>query len=296
MQSSKNWMFTINNPSEGEYPELKSTMQYLIYQKEKGLEGTEHLQGYVVLRAKSRLAAVSKLFPRAHLEVRKGSHEQARDYCSKEASRIGGAPMSFGEEPAQGKRSDLLLIKRKLDEGQSVLDCAKEEELFPSCIRYWCNLSKYQLGVAKQRDFITHTTVVYGESGTGKSTWVRAHAPGAYWVNKPGGDHKTWWDGYTGQLDVVIDEFKGWISRDDFCRLADSTPYQVPTKGGFVNFVAKRIWITSNWHPCQWWDKFEEPLQRRLSGQHGIILAKELPVESDPKQPMSSFVPFSVFQ
>ena len=56
----------------------------MIIGREVGQEGTPHLQGYVIMEKKTTLVEMKKLFPRAHLEVAKGSPEQNKIYCSKD--------------------------------------------------------------------------------------------------------------------------------------------------------------------------------------------------------------------
>lgn len=45
--------------------------------------GTRHLQGYIELPNRLRIAGLRKLLPGCHIEARRGSAEQARNYCSK---------------------------------------------------------------------------------------------------------------------------------------------------------------------------------------------------------------------
>ena len=43
-------------------------------------------------------------------------------------------------------------------------------------------------------------------SGTGKSRWVAATWPDAFWKSP----ESKWWDGYSGQETVVLDDFKDY--------------------------------------------------------------------------------------
>ena len=76
-----NWIFTINNPSSNEIPRTWPGVRYCVWQLETGAEGTNHLQGYLVLEKKKRLRGMKKLNKEAHWEIRKGTHEQAKQYC-----------------------------------------------------------------------------------------------------------------------------------------------------------------------------------------------------------------------
>ena len=103
--AKRNWLFTINNPTEEDDPKEWPT-QYVTYQLEKGDEGTPHYQGYVEMSSVCRLAAMKKLNPRAHWEPRFGTQDEAIAYCTKEDTRVDG-PWEQGEKKQQGKRSDL---------------------------------------------------------------------------------------------------------------------------------------------------------------------------------------------
>ena len=74
-------------------------------------------RGYVVFSGKKRLQWLKRNCDQtAHWESRRGSHLQAKEYCSKEESRVDG-PWEAGEEGdhlgGQGKRNDMLALKRK---------------------------------------------------------------------------------------------------------------------------------------------------------------------------------------
>jgi hypothetical protein len=271
------WMFTINNPTEEDHPRqwLPDNVRYAIWQKERGDNGTEHFQGYLLLaRRGRRLGGMKRMNSRAHWEPRRGTHLQAKKYCSKEESRIED-PEEIGEEPADGVggRSDLVSVKRMLDEGATDREIADEH--FGSWCRYHQAFKRYrQVLLAPYRQWHSYCTVLWGEPGVGKTRHVSEHTSveTTYWLPKPNGT-RVFWDGYEGQEDVVIDEFFGWLPRDLMCRLIDRTPFRVETKGGSVPFLARRVWITSNNPPFEWWPKVGlGPMRRRLSGELGACL------------------------
>ncbi len=88
--------FTLNNPSDP-IPFDVEKMEYLVYQREVGVNGTPHFQGYCEFKTKKRLAAVKELLGnRCHIERRFGTQEQAIRYAKKEDTRVAG-PWEFGE-------------------------------------------------------------------------------------------------------------------------------------------------------------------------------------------------------
>jgi hypothetical protein len=91
-------------------------------------------------------------------------------------------------------------------------------------------------------------------------------------MKKPASNQAIFFDGYDGQEDVVVDEFYGWIPYDLLCRMCDRYPLLVDTKGGAVQFCPKRIWITSNKKPEDWYKLDMSAMFRRLSGTMGQVL------------------------
>ena len=81
---TRGWCYTINNFTEEDRDGLRSLeCVYNIFGYERGAEGTPHLQGYVHFKSHKTLKGVKKMMPRAHLEPRKGTIDQAVDYCKK---------------------------------------------------------------------------------------------------------------------------------------------------------------------------------------------------------------------
>lgn len=107
---SRSWCFTLNNYVEADIARLRflgSSVSYLVFGREVGDSGTPHLQGYVVFNRKCALSSAKRsVGDRAHLEVTRGSPEQASDYCKKD-----GVFEEFGTLPVQGKRSDWAAYK-----------------------------------------------------------------------------------------------------------------------------------------------------------------------------------------
>jgi len=256
---SRNWCFTINNPTPADTPEAWQGVKYVIYQKERGAAGTEHIQGYLHLFANKRLSGVKKLHPTAHWEPRRGSHEQARAYCMKDDTAIAGTRVEWGDPPKvdlerMGGRSTQerwTAVKRKLDEGATFSEL--EEFDTELAIKHASAWKRYKASITPERSWKTEVIVCWGTTGTGKSRWAQRTFPGAYW--KP---RNEWWCGYEGQEVVILDDFYGWLPLDFMLRLLDRYPLLVGNKGAHAQFVAKTIVITSNKEPLQWYKNISQ--------------------------------------
>ena len=76
-------MWTENN-YEGLMPFEPQVMRWQIFSEEIGEDGTPHLQGYTYFKnALTMESAKQWLKGRVHLEPRRGTHAQAKEYCSK---------------------------------------------------------------------------------------------------------------------------------------------------------------------------------------------------------------------
>lgn len=262
----RGWVFTLNNPPRVELPQdWVDLAMFCVWQLEKGEEGTRHLQGYVLFTNAVRFQTVKKLSREAHWEPRRGTHCEAKDYCSKLDTRLDG-PFTFGHEPVgQGKRTDLEGVKKRIDDGASVEELW--ETNFSELVKFGRGIREYIMLKSKSRSTKTKVHILYGTTGCGKSHAARLEAgPDAYWRWQ---GNSEWWDGYTGQSHVVIDEFYGWIKWSQLLRVCDEYPLRVEIKGGTVSFVATAVWITSNKAPDAWYSYERgmeyETLLRRLT-------------------------------
>lgn len=84
---SRAYCLTINNytDKERQFACEYGPCEYIIVGDEIGKEGTRHLQIYFRLKNAKSFSKVKKEFPRAHIEIAKGSDEQNRAYCSKQS-------------------------------------------------------------------------------------------------------------------------------------------------------------------------------------------------------------------
>lgn len=162
---SKQWCFTINNYTLELVQNIKAVaetddkLQYIVFQPERGEQGTPHLQGYVAFVNRKMMSTVKNwLGVNAHLEVTRGTPKQASFYCKDESfDPTAGFPMyEFGTLPTElnlqhnGQR--LLQVKEYIDQANHVWDLAKNEpSLFPVIANNHNALEKYEVQVTPPR-------------------------------------------------------------------------------------------------------------------------------------------------
>lgn len=272
-----NWMFTLFS-KEGEDPDIDLPrswpINYCIWQLElcpttKRL----HLQGYFQLPKKQRMSYLKKkIHPTCFFERRKGTHQQAKDYCSKTETRQKG-PWTIGEEneiEKPGQRNDLLDLKRKVDEGYSNLELW--DNYFPPMLKFHKSIQVYKNLKSTPRNWQTECLYLYGPTNVGKTTlakemYSKDRPTKNWWMPKSNSSTAPcWFDGYDNHIHVIFNEFRGEIPVGLLLELIDNCPTTVPIKCGFVNWAPRQIFITSNFHWKNYYPQAEWPqLERRIT-------------------------------
>lgn len=294
-KSSRNVCWTWNNPpgvgldmSETEYAAYaQAAMQqlssmsgcnFVVFQLERGEQGTLHYQGYSEFTKGVKWTAFkSATGVQLHCEARRGSQDSAIDYCCKEEGRIAG-PFRSGEPRCnrpglrtdiQQFRDDIRAGKRRHElEDSHPLLCAK----YPKFISFVRNGTRSSF---RRKDVV----LLVGSPGVGKTRFAEEQGGGDLWVQPIGG--QGWFDGYDMQKHALFDDFMGKGSKmrlDDLLRLLDGYSVQVPVKGDFVPWCPETIYITSNYHPREWYDwKDRLPsyyaLKRRVTKVHELDIS-----------------------
>lgn len=270
-KNSRGWLFTVFPDDTEEWhldDTVKAVCKYWAYQRECcPTTKREHVQGYLEFKCQRTFDAVkAKLPPGAHIEARRGTPYDAWTYCCKEDTRIAGPWHSEAEPKGKGHRSDIDAIGEAILNGGRSADIALERP--GAYIRNWRGIERLERLVQKQRSQPCEVSVFWGPTGTGKSRQAYEEADGECYVKEP--SHR-WWDGYTGQRDVIIDDYTpvehgGGITSALLLRWLDRYPCIVETKGGTQQLLATRWWITSNWNPENWLNVYHTPaLMRRIT-------------------------------
>lgn len=276
---AKHWVFTLNDKqnlldSEKVIDLLAPHCDYLVFQEEKGADGTKHYQGYAEFKKKLRFSQILNFSNRwrPHWEKRKGTRQQARDYAMKDETRIDG-PWESGDKPwnpkAQGKRSDLDKLAICVQEKKT--DAEIFEEHPGATLKYLRHIQSCRQIWKPQRETQLEVHLFYGAPGTGKTR--------LFWDNYKDGfqlpiSKNLWFSGYAQQSAVLIDDFAGNTGLTQLLQILDRYPIQVETKGGHTWFCPNFIAITSNLHPWEWYDYSQRTssyaaLKRRI---HKVVL------------------------
>jgi len=249
--------FTLNNYTECEFHALKTykNNKYYCIGREVGENGTPHLQGYLEFKNQVSYDTLKKEFPKMHFERRRGSPQQASDYCKKD-----GKFEENGTISNPGKRTDLELVAQTITENKNLRTIALEHP--ESYIKYHNGIEKLRnLTHFEHRDAAPNVFWLYGKSGTGKTRYVADKHPDYYLKNS-----SKWWDGYEQQETVLIDDydFDHYYGFRELLRLLDRYKYQVEVKGSVINFNSPYIYITSEFPPEHFFGKDENTIKQIL--------------------------------
>lgn len=257
------WVFTLNNPdmSDETFKEtlaLEWPVKYAVFQRETAETGTVHFQGYVEFESRVRLSAIRKLprADRAHWEKRRGTRDEARKYCMKDDSRLSG-PHEIGQwqEVAQGRRTDLHIACDILKSGGSLRDIAEQQPA--TFVRYHRGMQTLLNTTARSRDEAPEVTLLIGPPGCGKTRSVRDLEPFEELWCAPPGQAFQWFDHYQNQEAALFDDFDGKASKVPLSvvlQVLDRYAIRVSAKGSFCWWVPKRVYVTTNVHPRNWYD------------------------------------------
>lgn len=223
--------------------------------------GRDHIQAYIEFKNALKFRTIKKILPnnanfdKAYADPETNRHYCGKpwpdckcDFCTKPGGRKpGGRSLESGEiSKGQGSRTDLIKLKRALEEGAKEADLISSDELFPVWCRYPNIYKRYKCAKITGRDRNTKPEVSFitGASGVGKTRRVfDEHKDNVYMK-----DNSKWWDGYEGQRCILLDELdthEHW-KIEEMLRLLDRYPYQGQTKGGYININSPYITITSN--------------------------------------------------
>lgn len=253
-KKSRAHVFVLHNYTDADEATLKKVAEkavYMVYGKEICPEtGGHHLQGYVYYENRRVSSSVSKKLGGCWTECARGTPQHNTKYCSKD-----GKVTTYGEEPAQGKRTDLTGFIDAVRDSEERLDVYQLIEEHPQiCARHQRFVDKVQNLYHPLKDLTEFNNFwYYGVPGGGKSYAARQLGP--YYAKAP----VKWFDGYCHEDIIIIEELSPGVSSEMTTMmklLSDLYPYNCEIKGTMTMIRPKTIVVTSNYSIDQMgWDE-----------------------------------------
>lgn len=294
MSKSRNYCITMF--TEPVIP-TDTALRYAIFGEEIApTTNKTHWQGYIELTKPMRFAAIKKLFNdnTIHIEARKGTREQARDYCKKDNKFTEYGKWISG----QGHRSDLDDVVDRLKSGTKLSELMLENpKLYCS---YRNGLKDIAAEVTKQqipkwRD--VEVVLISGPTGCGKTRLAMEDA-----TYKIEGSNLDWWQDYDGEETILIDEYANDLKITNLLNLLDGYKLRLNVKGSHTYARWTKVYITTNLRPDElhakaipahraalfrrittvndMWMKQPRPRDKEVQGNTGLLHLEYLPGKS----------------
>lgn len=209
---------------------------------------------------RNSIKLTGKILGNANVRKIRGTLDENEEYCTK-----GGKNkiyVELGQKPQQGRNGKLVEIFREVKEER-----LPEVDIAEADPQLWCqyrrSIERYRKLCEENRTWRTDVRVFWGEAGTGKT--VRA-------IDWLGGDYDEvsitqsgFIMGYNNNPCVLIDDFETTsVPRDLFLKMTDRYKMNINVKGSEAKWNPKKIAITSNTDPKEWYYQSTESVMRRL--------------------------------
>jgi len=246
-----------------------------------------HMHLYLELKHSMKFDAMKKLFILYNPHIDKVvNRNAARKYCTPEKNLHGQTVISSGEtgiwEPDKGPR---ISARKQLI--QMVEDCIHNEEdqeeflhknwkliaEVPGNFKFAINLFSYARPIREKRDMDVY--IYWGETSTGKTERAVNENPSYYILSPPNASKgATWYDKYSGQQCLIIDEFNGWLSIVEMNRICDGHKHVCQIKGGSIYMDWNKIIIISNRPWKTWWPLEDEQAVKERDAFHERVVGR----------------------
>lgn len=263
----RNWCFTLTKEISLEWEKfIDGTCSYIVVGDEEGEGGFLHWQGYAEFTKAMTMKGVKNHFAvkEIHVEARKGTQEQAVNYCKKD-----GKFEEFGELKAQGKRTDLDKCREMIKEGLKNHEIVEEVTSFQAvkCI----DTLRYMMMKPRNKDVKPKVYWIYGPTGTGKTVKAK-EILGEYddcdFANN-------FLIGYTGSKNVLFDDYRGSVPLHTLLKMLDYGQCTVNVKNGSCFFGGETIVFTAPFRPEEIYKNTKGENIRQLTRRIDEIICTE---------------------
>lgn len=219
-------------------------IRYGIYGKETcPSTGKVHWQSYIELFKPCRIAGLKKIYndKTLHAEVRRGTREEARDYCKKENSFTEKGKWIKG----QGHRTDLESVVEELQNGKKLSELMIEQPAL--YCQYRNGLKDISAAVTKNKckEFRkVEVTMLSGPTGKGKTRQAMELMGGKGY--KIEGVNLAWWQDYDQEECILIDEYDNDLKITELLNILDGYQLRLNVKGSHTYANWNKVYITTN--------------------------------------------------
>lgn len=214
----------------------------------------------------------------------KGSWLRASDGTAEEnityVTKSGAPCVRHGEPMRQGARSDLQEVVNQVLNGSTTTDQVVRESAttYHQYGRTLLAAQEIHLRNVRRANKPRAVIWLWGATGLGKSRLARLLSRESTLYEHV--EDGMWWDNYTGERTVLLDDFQGHINFRTFLRLTDRYPTRVPKRSQApFPFLADTIIVTSDRPPTDCWPSLTTSemaqLTRRISDARHLTTAYE---------------------
>lgn len=234
--------------------------EYVIAEEEH-LDGSPHLHAFLKLNKKVRWSST-----RFDLGDFHGNYQPAKswkavqEYCKKEGDYISNIDLKAArQKQSKMKKEDLLKDPEVLmDEGR--LNPMQLCSFLKNSAAYKMLLQQKRKPPVEMPEKKRHFWI-WGPSNTGKTTWLRNKMQEGEWFQMPTNND---WNGYAGEDNLYIDEYKGQLTIQELNRICDGGA-KVNTKGGTAMLSwTPIVYVLSNFSPAECYGKCNDALLETL--------------------------------
>jgi len=144
-------------------------------------------------------------------------------------------------------------------------------------VRYYSSLKRihvdYCVPIQRGRQEVY---LFWGPTGTGKTFQATQILDSDCYYKQP---LTKWWDGYHGQMNVLVDEFRGKIEISHLLRWLDGYACSTEVKGGMVYLNTQKWIFTSNLSLDKWYPDLDADTYAALRRRFTEIVHMTLPFE-----------------
>ena len=224
-------------------------------------DGEPHLHAFIKLAKRKRWSATLFDLGACHGNYQPAKSWRAvQEYCKKDGCYISNIDVkSAMKKQSKMKKEDLLKDPEVLmDEGR--LNPMQFCSFLKNAAAYKMFLQQKRKPPEEMPEKKRHFWI-YGPSNSGKTTWLREQMKQGEWFQMPTNND---WNGYAGEDNLYMDEFKGQISVQELNRICDGGA-KVNTKGGTAMLSwTPTVYICSNFSVAECYGKCDDALLETL--------------------------------